>query len=393
MIRTLSTLSLTAGLLAALPAAGQTTLIDLDFTDGLTGNVFGGDAFSNPEDGFKPRFTVADDTELGGGNALFVESAGGGAEWYIPFSQPVTLTEGTSIRYSFDMRLDANSLPTTATAALRLGVYADADGSLGQDFGGQTFGSASGDFDLPDGPIAPDFGLHSRVLVGTDAVVVLRSADGARQRTENAGDTSILSGGGETVAAPFSTAPDEDVMGLDISTTNKHSFVSEWGLMDVEGETMLTATYTVTDADGSATIMGDDPLTDPDLATFDPTYHYMVFRNTVDFDYVLDNIKVEFIGGATSIEGDYDNGGQVEQTDLDFVLSNWGDTDVSDVTGWINFPGGGAFDGLVDQNELDGVLLNWGSTSVPDFSGSAVPEPAVLGVLAAAGLLARRRRA
>ncbi len=92
------------------------------------------------------------------------------------------------------------------------------------------------------------------------------------------------------------------------------------------------------------------------------------------------------------IEGDYDNGGQVEQTDLDFVLSNWGDTDVSDVTNWVNFPGGGAFDGLVDQNELDGVLLNWGSTSAPDFAGSSVPEPASLAVLAGLGVIALRRR-
>ncbi len=107
----------------------------------------------------------------------------------------------------------------------------------------------------------------------------------------------------------------------------------------------------------------------------------------------FDNIVIEgeLIGGS-GIEGDYDDGGQVEQTDLDFVLSNWGDTDISDVTGWVNFPGGGAFDGLVDQNELDGVLLNWGSTSAPDFSGSNVPEPTSLAVLAGLGALALRRR-
>ncbi len=107
----------------------------------------------------------------------------------------------------------------------------------------------------------------------------------------------------------------------------------------------------------------------------------------------IDNIRlITEVFGAEGIEGDYDNGGQVEQTDLDFVLSNWGDTDISDVTGWVNFPGGGAFDGLVDQNELDGVLLNWGSTSAPDFSGSSVPEPAALGLLGLAAVTAGRRR-
>ncbi len=109
----------------------------------------------------------------------------------------------------------------------------------------------------------------------------------------------------------------------------------------------------------------------------------------VAFDNVLLEL-IDVVGGG--IEGDYDDGGQVEQTDLDFVLSNWGDTDISDVTGWVNFPGGGAFDGLVDQNELDGVLLNWGSTSAPDFSGSAVPEPGTLAALAGLGVLALRRR-
>ncbi len=95
---------------------------------------------------------------------------------------------------------------------------------------------------------------------------------------------------------------------------------------------------------------------------------------------------------AASVEGDYNNSGQVEQADLDFVLQNWGDADVSDVTGWVNFPGGGGFDGQVNQNELDGVLLNWGNTTAPNFAGSAVPEPAALALLGGLGVVALRRR-
>ncbi len=80
------------------------------------------------------------------------------------------------------------------------------------------------------------------------------------------------------------------------------------------------------------------------------------------------------------VPGDYNASGQVEQGDLDLVLSNWGfDTDANGIpTGWTNDPPGG----LIDQAELDGVLLNWGGTAAPNFTGLAsVPEPAALGLL------------
>ncbi len=94
-----------------------------------------------------------------------------------------------------------------------------------------------------------------------------------------------------------------------------------------------------------------------------------------------------------TLEGDYNDSGQVEQGDLDLVLTNWGsDTDQSGIpAGWDNdLPSG-----LIDQAELDGVLLNWGNAvASPDFGGSPVPEPGALGLLAAgaAGLTAMRRR-
>ncbi len=122
---------------------------------------------------------------------------------------------------------------------------------------------------------------------------------------------------------------------------------------------------------------------------------------TPPYAYTLDNaadVKALVLAGAgvsAGVEGDYDNSGQVEQADLDFVLQNWGDTDVSDVTAWSNFAGlpGGNIGGQVEQTELDLVLSNWGGTSAPNFAGAAVPEPT--GVLALAGwsVWTLRRRA
>ncbi|MEM7576240.1 MAG: PEP-CTERM sorting domain-containing protein [Planctomycetota bacterium] len=393
-----------ATLFATMPVTGQQILADIDFDNTTTG-FFGADAFSSAASNAgeaKPRFTIIDDAAgLGGGNALFVDSAGSGGEWYIPFANPVTLTPGTSIRYSFDVRMDDVDGPSTATAGLYAGVFADADNSLGQTFGtvntyedGELlstdpaiFGQTGGDFDSDTGPIAPDFGMHARILAGSDNVAVIRSQ--ARMRTENAGQNGIMSGSGETVANPFSTAPDEEVMGLDISGTFKQTFVGEWGLMDVEGETMLTASYTVTDADGTASFANDDPLTDPDLATFDPTLHYMVFENVnQDFNYVIDNILIEFISEvAVGIVGDYDDSGSVEQGDLNLVLNNWGADAPFE-------PNGDAFASLaVDQEELNRVLNNWGnSANPPSFNGSAVPEPATFALLSGLAIAGLRRR-
>ncbi len=408
MHRLTVSLPLTAGLLAASPALGQ-TLVDIDFTSGTTtgavGTAYQAESFTAVEDGLKPIFTIADDAAgLGGGNAAFIESGGSGSEWYIPFSEPVQLVEGTTIRYSFDMRLDPNSLPASGNDQFYVGIFADADGSLGQTFDADgagtdkqpaVFGSENGDFSFDPAaangnmaPIAPDFGMHARIPTGSDNIFVLRQ--NSRMRTENANQNGVMSGSGETVASPSSVAPDSDFVNLGLTTTSKHTFVGEWSITNVDGELMLDASYTMTDVDGTSTITGDDPFTDPDLSTFDDTFHYMVFENIGDFDYVIDNILVEFIGGATVIAGDYDTSGQVEQGDLDIVLQNWGTgTFTGDEAALV---GGGPFDGTVDQNELDGVLQNWGSTSAPSFDGAAVPEPAAAtALLGLVGVTLRRR--
>lgn len=83
---------------------------------------------------------------------------------------------------------------------------------------------------------------------------------------------------------------------------------------------------------------------------------------------------------TVAIPGDYNGNGQVEQSDLDLVLTNWGHTMAALSSGWI----ASAPDGPIDQQELDAVLLNWGSGA--PLGAASVPEPAAWLITATAVL-------
>lgn len=79
-----------------------------------------------------------------------------------------------------------------------------------------------------------------------------------------------------------------------------------------------------------------------------------------------------------ALPGDLNGDGAVNSGDLDLVRGNWGTTD----------PAGDANDdGVVNSGDLDIVRANWGATAA-----SAVPEPGILVLLGALGLLAWMRR-
>jgi hypothetical protein len=92
-----------------------------------------------------------------------------------------------------------------------------------------------------------------------------------------------------------------------------------------------------------------------------------------------------FIVLSTALDGDYNNNGLVEQSDLDLVLSHWGRAAAVPPVGWINhLPSG-----TIDQNELDSVLANWGRTTAELLAESgAIPEPRSAALLLAAVLAA-----
>ncbi|MEM1445320.1 MAG: caspase family protein [Planctomycetota bacterium] len=87
------------------------------------------------------------------------------------------------------------------------------------------------------------------------------------------------------------------------------------------------------------------------------------------------------------LAGDFNNNGQVEQGDLNLVLSGWGLARGA----WSNAD---AFTTPnVDQEELNAVLSNWGSQAAPNFEGfAAVPEPGLLGFGAGTLVMLMRKR-
>ncbi|TWT47545.1 PEP-CTERM sorting domain-containing protein [Botrimarina hoheduenensis] len=78
--------------------------------------------------------------------------------------------------------------------------------------------------------------------------------------------------------------------------------------------------------------------------------------------------------------GDFNGDGKVDNGDLNLLLGNWGANTVPGA--WIN-----GFAAPVDNAELNALLGNWGFGV-----GVAVPEPASLLLMAAAGLVSVRRR-
>ncbi|MEM1097705.1 MAG: hypothetical protein AAGH92_02835 [Planctomycetota bacterium] len=92
--------------------------------------------------------------------------------------------------------------------------------------------------------------------------------------------------------------------------------------------------------------------------------------------------------------GDADLDQQIAQGDLNAVLNNWGQNNLTNPNADISWATGDFNgDGRVAQADLNAVLNNWGDQfNAPDFSGFAIPEPAAMTATLLGLMVLRSRR-
>ena len=174
---------------------------------------------------------------------------------------------------------------------------------------------------------------------------------------------------------------DADTNGEDIISVAR--FLQEDTISEANFDAMIAAQPNLSSANW-------DPANKPDLDQSQlDTITFMGIKYFVDEIRIATTFDEAVPGPSAPQPGDFNLDTQVEQQDLNLLLTNWGATTVPGT--WT-----APFDGLVDQSELNDLLSNWGAgVSGADALGAAetvVPEPATLGLLLLGGLAAMRRR-
>jgi hypothetical protein len=196
-------------------------------------------------------------------------------------------------------------------------------------------------------------------------------------------DGKILEGSGDTSTIAL---PPSQGSGGNLTATEPHNLKLE--IVRLANGLIEVATF----VDNVELLRDSIKDTDTNYGVLQPlpfTYNYIAFRNggtaTVDWDFVIDNVKVETFSTSPGVAGDYNNDGTVNAAD--YVLWRKGGTLANEVSD----------PGTVSAADYTEWRARFGNTagSGASLDGAAVPEPGSLIVLllgAFASLGCARRR-
>jgi hypothetical protein len=340
------------------------------------------------------------------GLALGVESRGGGSSFIGRFNQSVELgpEAGDKVVASVDFRAwrEAN-LPFTPSDfnEFRWALYEDTDNELGSTgpFGDGWFNTmgngATVEWGRDDGkwfntePGAEgDKGIRAHLTFGGFASPFdarlqweynLRNINGTFNNgriMEGTGVSDTPGSGGDTGTIASPVNPEDGTGGIiQGSTFAPHTLALE--IVRLANGLIEVASF----VDGVEILRDDIKDTDTGFSVLGPpafSYDYVAFRESPDYDYVIDNFMVEIFGSNEGLDGDYNGDGKV---------------DAADYVVWRKDPAsfGGDPGGYDTWRANFGAMLGAGSGA--SLAGT-IPEPASLVLLLAGGWLvtATRRR-
>jgi hypothetical protein len=332
------------------------------------------------------------------GLALGVESRGGGSPIMGRFPQSVDLgaNAGDKVVVSVDFRGWAEANNASALLAIqeiRWGLFEDTDNELGTTapYGngfvsappGATvmWGRDDGNWFASQPGAEGDKGIHVGYEFG-DTTLTAESSARIRWEYNLAGingtanngrilegtgvsDTPATGGDVGTVATPTGTNPDGP--GGDFNV-NPHTLKME--IIRLADGLVEVASF----IDGNEILRDEIKTTDTGYSLLGPpafSYDYVAFRPSADFDYVLDNFKVETFSASPGVAGDYNNDGTVNAAD--YVLWRKGGTLANEV----------ADPGTVSAADYTEWRARFGNTagSGASLDGASVPEPGSVFVL------------
>jgi hypothetical protein len=340
------------------------------------------------------------------GLALGVESRGGGSSFIGRFGQSITVgpEPGDKVVASVDFRAwreAANAFTPPDFNEFRWGLYQDTDNEFGMTgpYGtgfvtsppGATveWGKDDGNWFATQPGAEGDKGIRAQLTFGAFAgpfdsriqweynLANINGTTNNGRILEGTGVSDTPGTGGDTGTVANPINPEDGPGGIiQGSTYAPHTLSIE--IVRLANGLIEVASF----VDGVEVLRDDIKDTDTGFNVLGPpafSYDYVAFRNSADFDYVIDNFQVEVIAVNPGLAGDFNDDGKVDAAD--YVV--WRKNETANAA----LPND---NGLATQAErFDLWRASFGQMSMPGGgAGSAVPEPASAALFLAALLFA-----